>query len=208
MQADRSTLWLIDEDRNELWTTIPIAGNLKEIRIPRTAGFAGTVAQSGEPLLIPFDLYDDPRAAIARETDQKTGYRTCSMLCMPVFNADRKLIGVTQLVNKKKQGYFPFYNPEDWPEAPEQWRASFDRNDMEFMKVFNFQAGVALQNAMLFAEVKQQEQKQKDLVRSLPHAVISTDNKGNIITANDRAKQLLGASDVELREGVSVRDLI
>jgi adenylate cyclase len=205
MQADRSTLWLIDEDRNELWTKIPIAGSLREIRIPRV-GFAGMVAQSGEPLLIPFDLYDDPRAETSKKVDQQSGYRTCSMLCMPVFNTDRKLIGVTQLVNKNKQGDFPPYNPEDWPQAPEQWRASFNSNDMEFMKAFNIQAAVALQNAMLFAEVKQQEQKQKDLVRSLPHAVISTDNRGNIITANDRAMQLLGA--IEIGEGVSVRDLI
>lgn len=208
MQADRSTLWLIDEDRNELWTKIPIAGNLKEIRIPRTAGFAGIVAQSGDPLLIPFDVYDDPRAAVARETDQKTGYRTCSMLCMPVFNADRKLIGVTQLVNKKKQGDFPPYNPEDWPHAPEQWRASFNRNDMEFMKAFNIQAGVALQNAKLFAEVKQQEQRQKDMLHSLTNGVISTDKNGNIVATNPSAKHLLGASDNDLAEGKSLRELI
>src|SRR4028119_822857 len=62
MQADRCTLWLIDEDKDELWTKIPIAGDHKELRIPRTAGFAGIVAQSGEPLLAPFDIWDDPRA--------------------------------------------------------------------------------------------------------------------------------------------------
>ena len=118
MNADRSTLWLIDEDRNQLWTKIPIAGQLQEIRIPRTAGFAGIVAQSGEPLLIPFDLYHDPRAATSKETDKKSGYRTCSMLCMPVFNADHKLIGVTQLINKKRQGEFPPYNPEHWQSPP------------------------------------------------------------------------------------------
>src|SRR4028118_397162 len=94
MNADRSTLWLIDEDKDELWTKIPIGGSLKEIRLPRTAGFAGIVAESGEPLLLPFDVYEDPRAETSKETDKKTGYRTCSMLCMPVFNADKKLIGV------------------------------------------------------------------------------------------------------------------
>ncbi|MEG3842379.1 adenylate/guanylate cyclase domain-containing protein [Microcoleus sp. herbarium14] len=208
MNADRSTLWLIDEDKDELWTKIPIAGNLKELRIPRTAGFAGIVAQSSEPLLIPFDVYEDPRAAISRETDQKTGYRTCSMLCMPVFNSDKKLIGVTQLVNKKKQGEFPPYNPADWPHAPEQWKASFNRNDMEFMKAFNIQAGVALQNAKLFAEVKQQEQRQKDMLHALTNGVISTDKKGNIVATNPSAKKLLGVSDAELAEGQSLRELI
>jgi PAS domain-containing protein len=127
---------------------------------------------------------------------------------MPVFNADQKLIGVTQLVNKKRQGEYPPYNPEDWPHAPEQWKASFNRNDLEFMKVFNIQAGVALQNAILFSEVKQQETRHKDLVRSLPNGVISTDKKGKIITANERAKQVLGASEGEVVEGVSLGDLI
>jgi adenylate cyclase len=208
MNADRSTLWLIDEDRNQLWTKIPIAGQLQEIRIPRTAGFAGIVAQSGEPLLIPFDVYDDPRAETSKETDQKTGYRTCSMLCMPVFNADHKWIGVTQLINKKRQGEFPPYNPVDWPHAPEQWKASFNRNDMEFMQAFNIQAGVALQNAKLFAEVKQQEQRQKDMLHALTNGVISTDKKGHIVATNPSAKKLLGVSDGELAEGQSLRELI
>jgi adenylate cyclase len=210
MNADRSTMWLIDEDKDEIWTKIPNKeGTLIEIRISRTAGFAGIVAQSGEPLLIPFDFYDDdPRANNPRYIDEKTGYRTCSMLCMPVFNSDYKLIGVTQLVNKKRKGEFPPYNRADWPIAPEQWKASFDRNDLEFMRAFNIQAGVALQNAMLFSEVKQQAEINQDLVRALPNAVISTDKKGNIITANDRAKQLLGASDAEIKEGVFLGDLI
>ncbi|MEG4286661.1 GAF domain-containing protein [Microcoleus sp. A006_D1] len=208
MNADRSTLWLIDEDKDELWTKIPIGDNLKEIRIPRTAGFAGIVAQSSEPLLIPFDVYDDPRAAVARATDEKTGYRTCSMLCMPVFNSDQKLIGVTQLVNKKRQGDYPPYNPADWPHAPDQWKASFNRNDMEFMKAFNIQAGVALQNAKLFAEVKQQEQRQKDMLHALTNGVISTDKKGNIVATNPSAKKLLGVSDAKLAEGQCLRELI
>jgi PAS domain S-box-containing protein len=208
MNADRITLWLIDEDKDELWTKVLIAGTMKELRIPRTAGFAGIVAESGEPLLIPFDVYDDPRAETSKETDKKTGYRTSSMLCMPVFNADKKLIGVTQLINKKRQGEFPPYNPEDWPHAPEQWKASFNRKDQEFMKAFNIQAGVALQNAKLFAEVKQQEQRQKDMLHALTNGVISTDKKGNIVATNPSAKKLLGVSDAELAEGQSLRELI
>jgi adenylate cyclase len=209
MNADRSTLWLIDEDKDELWTKLPnIEGKLTEIRIPKTAGFAGQVAESSEPLLIPFDVYDDPRAATSRATDEKTGYRTCSMLCMPVFNSDKILIGVTQLVNKKRQGEFPPYNPADWPHAPEQWKASFNRNDLDFMKSFNIQAGVALQNAKLFAEVKQQEQRQKDMLHALTNGVISTDKKGNIVATNPSAQKLLGVSEAKLAEGQSLRELI
>lgn len=208
MNADRSTLWLIDHEKEQLWTKIPIGGELKELRIPRTAGFAGMVAESGEPLMIPFDLYEDPRSAVSQQTDQKTGYRTCSMLCMPVFNADNELIGVTQLINKKKQGELPEYNPATWPEAPECWKASFNRTDLEFMQIFNIQAGVALQNAKLFDEVKQQQQMQRDILRSLSNGVLSTDKAGYVIAANESAKKLLGLNENEKVEGKAAWDLV
>jgi adenylate cyclase len=208
MNADRSTLWLLDEDKGELWTKIPINGHLEEIHIPRNAGFAGQVAESGEPLLIPFDLYEHPGSETSIETDKKTGYRTCSMLCMPVFNADHKLIGVTQLVNKKRHGDYPSYDPSTYPTAPDCWKASFNRNDQEFMQAFNIQAGVALQNAKLFETVKQQEQLQRDILRSLSDGVISTDKEGRIIAANESARTMLGLGAQESLEGVPVERLI
>ena len=209
MNADRSTLWLIDRDRDEIWTRIPTAeGAMKELRLPIGVGFAGQVAASGEVINIPFDLYDREGAETAKKTDQANGYRTCSLLCMPIHNADGELIGVTQLVNKTKQGEFPLYNPEDFPQAPERWRASFNRSDQEFMETFNIQAGVALQNARLFETVKQQEQMQRDILRSLTNGVISTDREGNIIAANESAKKLLGLSEEDTIEGLPITQLL
>jgi adenylate cyclase len=209
MQADRSTLWLIDEENHQLWTKLLVNGEMRELRISMDTGsFAGQVAVTGEPLLIPFDLYTHPNSGTSKETDRKTGYRTCSTLCMPVFNADGELIAVTQLVNKKRQGEFPPYNPASYPEAPECWRASFNRNDQEFMKAFNIQAGVALQNAKLFATVKQQEQMQRDILRSLSNGVISTDREGKIIAVNKSAIELLGLHEADSLEGKSVAELI
>jgi adenylate cyclase len=208
MNADRSTLWLLNEEKDELWTKIQLAdGTPKELRLPRhEGGFAWIVAQSGEPLLIPFDAYDDPRSQTSRKTDEETGYRTCSLLCMPVFNADKKLIGVTQLVNKTKSGEYEPYNPKNYPNAPDQWRASFSRTDREFMEAFNIQAGVAIQNAKLFATVKQQEQRQKDILRSLTNGVISTDKGGHVIAVNESAMTLLGIATNP--EGMYLRDMV
>lgn len=209
MNADRSTLWLIDRDRDELWTKITQDnGTTKELRVPIGKGFAGMVAASGKKLNIPFDLYDHPDSETAKKIDQQNGYRTCSLLCMPVFNADQELIGVTQLVNKKKSADSATYNPEYWPKAPECFQASFDNNDEEFMEAFNIQAGVALQNAQLFATVKQQEQMQRDILRSLSNGVISTDKAGVIIAANESAKRLLGLEAAERLEGQLVDDVI
>jgi len=208
MNADRSTLWLIDSDRNEIWTKIEIDdGTLKELRIPVGVGFAGQVAASGEVLLIPFDLYAHRDSETSKTLDQANHYRTCSLLCMPVF-ADGELIGVTQLVNKKKPGEFPPYDPNRWPEAPDCWRASFNRTDEDFMAAFNIQAGVALKNAKLFAKVKQQEQTQRDILRSLTNGVISVDKNGIIIAANESAKDLIGLDPNASIDGQRVHELL
>lgn len=209
MNADRSTLWLLDQDKQELWTKITQDdGSSKEMRVPVGKGFAGMVAASGERLNIPFDLYEHPESETAKKMDIQNGYRTCSLLCMPVFNADQELIGVTQLVNKKKLGDFPSYNPDGWPKAPELFQASFDSNDEEFMEAFNIQAGVALQNAQLFATVKQQEQMQRDILRSLSNGVISTDKTGRIVAANESAKRLLGMDVEDRLEGQFISDIV
>lgn len=211
MNADRSTLWLIARDRNDLWTQIVNHdGTTKELRVPMGIGYVGRGATTGEVLNIPFDLYNHPDANNSKKFDQANGYRTCSLLCMPIFNSNKELIGVTQLVNKVQRGEFPEYAPINWPAAPERFKASFNANDEEFMKVFNVQAGVVLENAKLFAKVKQEQQMQKDILRSLSDGVISTDKHGNIIAANERAYDLLGMgnSDSHNLEGRSVYELI
>jgi GAF domain-containing protein len=159
MQADRSSLWLLDQTRNQLWTKIPFEdGSFQELRVQVGEGYAGQVAATGEALNIPFDLYDHPNSAIARRTDQASGYRTCSLLCMPVFNPDGELIGVTQLVNKKRSGELHKDRPREGSTVPDEFRTSFDATDQKYMQIFNNQAGVILQNAELLAAVRRQEQ--------------------------------------------------
>jgi GAF domain-containing protein len=157
MNADRSTLWLLDRETEELWTKIRFEDDsVRELRIKIGQGFAGQVAASRKLVNIPFDLYEHPESTTAKQTDQKTGYRTCSLLCMPVWNPDDELVGVTQLINKRRPGDFPEYDPADWPEAPECFRDSFDPSSQKYMQIFNTQVGVALHNAKQFAVLKQQ----------------------------------------------------
>ncbi|MGF1515455.1 MAG: GAF domain-containing protein, partial [Elainellaceae cyanobacterium] len=148
MNADRSTLWLIDKTRQQLWTKLPsVDGVMQEHRIPIGAGFVGQVATTAQPLNVLFDLYDRSNSDTARQTDRKTGYRTCSLLCMPVFSPHGELLAVTQLVNKKRYGHPSAYDPTQWPKVPDCWKASFNPTDLEFMVAFNIQVGIALQNA-------------------------------------------------------------
>jgi adenylate cyclase len=177
MQADRSTLFLHRKEMNELWTKVATADDelVMEIRIPSNKGIVGYVASTGEALNIN-DAYKDPR--FDPTTDQRTGYFTRNILCLPVFNSANELIGVTQLINKQK--------------------GSFTASDEEFMRAFNIQAGIALENARLFESVLLEKQYQKDILQSLSDAVISTDLQGQIVTINDAALELLGC---QLGEG-------
>ena len=175
MNADRSTLWLIDPGSNELWSKVKSGDgqSLIELRIPADRGIVGYVASTGETLNIP-DAYKDPR--FDPDSDKRTGYLTRTILCMPVFDSSGKLIAVTQLINKK-QGIF-------------------NSSDEEFMRAFNIQSGIALENAQLFEDVLVEKQYQKDILQSLSDAVISTDMEGRIVTINDAALQLLGCPEI------------
>ena len=155
LNADRSTLWLVDQDRNELWTEIPGKG---EVRCTIGVGFAGTVAETREPMLIPFDLYNHPSAENAKKIDEQTHYRTCSLLCMPIVSPEGQLLGVTQLVNKRKAGYFNEYTKDDYPKVPDYFQTSFDKNDQQAMQVFNERVGVVLQFVRTHETLKQLSQ--------------------------------------------------
>ncbi|ERT07189.1 adenylate cyclase [Lyngbya aestuarii BL J] len=171
MHADRSTIFLYNKETNELWTKVAKADGktMMELRIPANRGIVGFVASTGQVLNIT-DAYTDPR--FDPSIDQQTGYRTRNILCMPVYNSSGELIGVTQLINKHK--------------------GSFINSDEEFLRAFNAQAGIALQNAQLFENVMLEKQYQKDILQSLSDVVISTDMQGRIVTINDAALELLG----------------
>jgi hypothetical protein len=143
--ADRSSLWLLDHQTNELWTTIRQAdGSWLETRVPMGEGFVGKVAQTVQAVNISYDLYDHPDSVMARQTDEKTHYRTCSLLCMPVLGSDGELLGVTQLINKRMAGEFPEYDSSAWPNVPDYFKVSFEEKDQKDMEIFNNQVGVIL----------------------------------------------------------------
>jgi adenylate cyclase len=101
VDADRCTLYLVDAARKQL---VVMQGDV-DIRIPLSTGIAGHVATTGEVVNIP-DCYADPR--FNQAIDKKTGYRTHSMLCMPIFasKSDPEVVGVLQLMNRQDETGF------------------------------------------------------------------------------------------------------
>jgi energy-coupling factor transporter ATP-binding protein EcfA2 len=97
--ADRASLFLVDAARGELWSKVArdAGGKPFEIRVPLTRGIVGAVVASGRPASVP-DAYADPR--FDRSADEASGYRTRSILCVPLLDQQGRVFGAAQLLNK------------------------------------------------------------------------------------------------------------
>jgi putative ABC transport system ATP-binding protein len=97
--ADRASLFLLDEDRGELWSKVArdAEGDSFEIRIPRDRGIVGAVASSGQSVLVP-DAYADAR--FDQSADRRSGYRTRSILSVPLLDQHKEVFGVAQMLNR------------------------------------------------------------------------------------------------------------
>lgn len=97
--ADRATLFMLDEEKHELWSQIA-TGAKGIIKVREDEGIAGACLQSGELINIE-NAYDDER--FNQEVDGRTGFTTKSVLAIPLKNETGKCIGVIQMLNKKNE---------------------------------------------------------------------------------------------------------
>ncbi|RVE52368.1 hypothetical protein evm_003006 [Chilo suppressalis] len=122
--------------------------HLEEIRIPWGSGIVGYVAESGEPVNIP-DAYKDER--FNHDIDQQTGYKTRSLLCMPIKDINGEVIGVAQVINKQNDG-------------------PFTANDEKVFASYLQFCGIGLRNAQLY-ERSQLEVKRNQVLLDLARMV-------------------------------------
>lgn len=127
LTADRCTVFLLDEEKNELWSKV--AHGESEIRFPANLGIAGYVASTGEILNIK-DAYSDAR--FNQEIDRQTGYRTRNMLTFPMRNKLGEIIGVFQVLNKHED--------------------NFNTQDEELLSAISSIATTQIENAQLYEQ--------------------------------------------------------
>lgn len=142
--CDRGTVYIIDDATQEMWTRVAkgLDGLSRvTIRMPIGKGFAGYVAATGDTINIP-DAYLDPR--FNPEYDRQTGYRTSSILCMPIRVKSGKIIGVFQLLNKRN--------------------GAFSEDDARIMSAFSVHAAIALENARLYEQEREKIRIERDLL--------------------------------------------
>ena len=144
MEADRSTLYLVTEDGGQLWSKVVQGGSVVEIRLKVGEGIAGWVAQTREIVNIP-DAYADQR--FQPSVDLQSGYRTRTILGVPLIGALGGLVGVLQVLNK-----------HDGP---------FTRGDEELLQALASQAAIAIENARLYHSLVLQNQELSEARRDL-----------------------------------------
>jgi K+-sensing histidine kinase KdpD len=133
LEADRCTLYLLDQAKAELVSRIVIGEQVRSIRVRVGHGIAGTVAKTGKAIRLK-DAYTDPR--FEPEWDLFTGYRTKSMLAAPLKNHMGRTIGVIQVLNKTTG-------------------EEFTAEDEAILSALSTQAAVAIDNSRLFLSLIQ-----------------------------------------------------
>ena len=160
VDADRTTLFLYDENTDQLWSHLAM-GTPEIIRFDAKLGIAGEAFKTGKITNIE-DAYSHPK--FNPEIDKRTGYRTKSILCVPLKDIKGKTVGVLQTLNKND--------------------GSFTKQDEETLEIFASNAAVAIENAKL---IKELEEAKSRIQRE--NAVLRDKVKGKFFTS-----KLIGTS--------------
>ena len=138
LRCERASVFLLDKTRAELFSRM--ATGQQEIRFPADRGIAGECAQRMAIINVP-DAYADAR--FNREIDQATGFRTRSILTLPMMGHDGELMGVLQLLNRTG--------------------GPFTAEDEDLARSLGALAGVALQRQLLLEEYAAKQKLVHDL---------------------------------------------
>lgn len=180
IQADRCTVFLFDKEHNELWSKVALGMENSEIRFPADKGLAGHCVKTGETINIK-DAYNDSR--FNPEIDYKTGYKTKTILCMPIKNLQQKIIGAFQVLNKL-EGYFT-------------------DEDEDLLVAIGSSAGIALENAQLFKTQQKMLEEQKIVFDSFIETLAASIDARDKITAGHSSRVRMYSSLIAKAMGLS-----
>ena len=130
MEADRSSIFLLDREKRMLWSQVTQDG--ETIQFDARLGIAGAVVMTGQTINVA-DAYADPR--FYKDIDVKTGFQTRNMLAVPLRNREGEVIGAFEAMNKK--------------------HSPFTYEDDELLVALAAQAAVAIETARMFHELRQ-----------------------------------------------------
>lgn len=171
LKADRCTLYLVDGESNVLYSKVLQADGLIEIRVPLTKNSIAGYSALTKKIVNVIDAYDDEELRhIDRELsfdkrwDRESGYRTRSILAMPIFmKTDGEVIGVFQALNK--------------PEG-------FTGSDIAAMERFSYLLSITLNNALLYQTIEDEKRLKEYILDDIEEGVCILDMKKRIVSAS------------------------
>jgi formate hydrogenlyase transcriptional activator len=174
MGADRASLFLLDRERGELWSKVVLGS--EEIRFDARLGIAGAVALIGETINVE-DAYQDLR--FYKEIDLLSGYRTQSLLAVPLRTNNGEIIGTFEVLNKET--------------------GAFSKADEEILKALAGQAAISLENARLYEKMQQEIAQRKDAEQALKQ---TADELQAALAEVEQLKNRLQIENVYLQEEI------
>jgi len=167
--AERSTIFLLDAERKELWSRVALGLDKKaEIRFAANRGIAGHVVKTGQVVNVA-DAYADPR--FNREVDEKTGYKTGNVLAVPLRTKDGKILGSFQAVNKRS--------------------GDFTTEDEELLQFLGSQAATAIENVQYFDDLRRAQDALARENADLREKVSRRFNFANIVGISGKLQEAL-----------------
>ncbi|GAB1537803.1 hypothetical protein NUACC21_04570 [Scytonema sp. NUACC21] len=184
LQAQHTTIFLVDHDKGQLWSKIPQENIHKplEIRTPINVGIPGHVASTSQYLNI---SETSSHPLFNPELEKQMGYKIHNILCMPVLSSKNQVVAVVQLANKT--GDVPF-----------------DIEDEERFRDFAASIGIILESCQSFYVAARNQRGATALLRATQTLGQSLDLEATCITLreNSTARQWL-SSDIELAKAVA-----
>ena len=160
--ADAGSIYVIDQGgakgaeprlRFKLSQNESVTFESKEFTIPLSSrSIAGAAAVGRRPVNVP-DVYaieDEQPFRFDPSFDRKVGYRTKSVIAVPMISAEDDVIGVIQLINKKRDPQKRLHSIESF----ETEVVPFDQRSEDLLATLASQAGIALENALLYDEIR------------------------------------------------------
>jgi signal transduction histidine kinase len=155
LDAEVSSIFEVDQVKGELFIRLargPGSPKIKPLRLKIGEGIAGWVAQTEKPLTCD-DPYGDPR--FSRSFDDASGFRTRSILCVPLKSRDR-LVGVVEVINKKAA-------------------RGFTADDLEVLTMLGNMIGPALDNAHLYGRLKEKLSLTREELKVVENKLLQTE---------------------------------
>jgi Nif-specific regulatory protein len=167
LECDRASIFLLNREKNELWSKVAL-GSDEILRLGASLGVVGHAVQTGEPVNVK-DAYHDPRFYNA--IDNRSGYRTRTLLAVPMRNQHGEIIGAFEALNKNI--------------------GTFTERDEESLAALATHAAVAIETAQLVGALRRTQDELAEQNGNLRREVESRFSTHGIICAGARMQQVV-----------------